>query len=165
MGRLAMSETPPHNPTTAEVHTFRDAVCCGNEDAKVFCDLWYKYCHLIDDILDTREDGRPTMSAEKILESYIIAAVLYNCPFFVQHRAHLFPTVLTVTNQYCDSVAWERSPLKHRRLIADVLRCCGDEMFFMIAMICGGWKHARDVSAKIRERDFLLQHDADGNPI
>lgn len=153
------------HPTAEEFHAYSQRIANGNAEARIFLDLWYRYCHRIDDVLDSREDGRPTMTSEDILETFILAALLYNCAFFVQHRAMLFPTVLTVTNQYCDSVAWERSPKKHRRTIADVMRICGDEMLFMVAMITGGWSLMRKVSPEIRDLDYIKQHDADGNPI
>jgi len=153
------------HPTQAECHAYSERISKGNVEAKIFLDLWFKYCHACDDLLDTREDGRPTMSAEAILETFIMAALLFNCAFFVQHRAMLFPIVLTVTNMYADSVAWEKSPQKHRRTMADVMRTCGDEMTFMVALICGGWQHMRTLSPEIRDIDWVKQHDADGNPI
>lgn len=152
------------NQQNIEAHAFTREVCRGDPSAIQFCDLFYTYCHAIDDLLDTIEDGRPTMPKEEILAIFINAALLYNCPFYLAHRANLFPTVITVTNLYADSVAWERDPRPHRRAMADVLRCCGDEMMLMVAMITGGWKHMRSLSPRIRETDWLRQHDKDGNP-
>jgi hypothetical protein len=141
-----------------EAHAFAMRVANGNPEALEFCDLWYRYCHGIDDLLDTMVDGRPTMTKEKILEIFITAAMLYNCRFYRTHNDLLLGIVFTVTSAYADSVAWEKDPKQHRRVIADVLRTCGDEMFFMIAAITGGWQHMRLLSGEIRERDFVLQH-------
>lgn len=135
-------------------------LCRDDAEAMGFCDLWYHYVHSIDDLLDTAEDGRPRMNSEQILEVFIDAALLYNHSFFRKHRELLFPVVLMVTNMFADSVAWEQSPIKQRRTIANVLSTCGDEMYVLVAMICGGWKHARDIGPRIRERDFTTQHDA-----
>jgi hypothetical protein len=143
---------------------FNAALCLGNQDAVEFCALWMAYVHLIDDILDSREDGRPTMSSEDILGSYALAAALYNSPFYVQHRQMLFPVVLSITNAYADSVAWERSPLNRRRVIADVLRCIGNDLYFIVAIIVGGWAHCRKVSPLLRERSWILQHTEDDKP-
>jgi hypothetical protein len=148
----------------AEAHAFAQEVCKGRADALQFCHLWYRYCHGIDDLVDTMLDGRPKTSAEGILALFAQAAIIYNCPFFVANRNHLFPLVLSITNTFANSVAWERSPMAHRRVMADTLRMCGDEMFFLVAMIVGGWDHMRSLSDKIRERDWLLQHDQKGNP-
>jgi hypothetical protein len=141
-----------------DVHAFTKLVCNDNKDAIDCCDLFYRYCHGIDDLLDTMEDGRPTMPKEEILSIFIMAGCLYNCPFFRKHSMTLFPVIIAITNSYADSVAWERDPLAHRRTIADVLRTVGDDFFFMIAMICGGWSHMRKVSGQIREVDYLRQH-------
>lgn len=152
------------NKSEKTAHDFAKEVCRGDKSAEVFCHLWYVYCHAIDDLIDTMEDGRPTMNPEQILAMFANAALLYNCPFFVANRNHLFPIVLSVTNAYADSVMWEKSPLWRRRAMADTLRMCGDEMFFMIAMLIGGWDHMRSVSGKIRERDWVLQHDEYNHP-
>lgn len=138
-------------------HTFAIEVCNGNQEAMVFVTLWYRYCHRIDDLLDTREDGRPIMSAEEILETFLLAAMLYSCPFYKKHSDMLLSTVITTTNAYADSVAWERSPIDHRRNIGNILRTCGNEMFFLVATITGGISHMRKVSQRIRETDFLRQ--------
>lgn len=160
-----MSFDPKGNhPNNAECHAFTQEICCGNKDAAMFCALWYNYCHGIDDIIDTKEDGRPTMSNEQILGIFANAALLYNCPFFIAHRSNLFPIALMVTNMYADSVLWEKSPINRRRIMADAMRTCGDEMLFMVALICGGWEKMRDISPRIRERDWELQHDENDQP-
>jgi len=139
-------------------------ICLGNLDALHYCNLWFKYCHGIDDLLDTSIDGRPIMSKEEILSLFFQAACLFNSKFFVEHRQLLFPIVLQVTNTYADSVEWEQSPKAHLRVIADVLRTCGNEMLIMVALICGGEKHMRTVSQVLKEKAWLLQHDNSGNP-
>jgi hypothetical protein len=147
-----------------EAETWGKVLCCGNLDAMTFCDLWYRYCHAIDDLLDTMEDGRPTMSQEQVLSIFFNAAFLYNCPFYRSNAHLLSPVVVMVTNMYADSVVWERSPIARRRIMADVLRTCGDEMYFAVALICGGERHMRDMSLKIRERDWIGQHDDNDQP-
>ena len=129
-----------------------------------FCDCWYKYCHAIDDLVDTIEDGRPTMSKEEIISIFLNAAFLYNMPFFKQYAHLLFPVVITITNMWADTVAWEKSPIYRRRVMADVLRTAGNEMYFMVALITGGEAHMRDMSLKIRERDWIGQHDEQDRP-
>ena len=148
-----------------EAKKFCVELCCGNQAAMTFCGTWYDYCHWIDDLVDTIQDGRPVMSKEQILSIFFKAAILYNHSFFLENRGLLFPIILETTNMYQVSVAWEKSPLLHRRTIADVFRCCGNRMFSLIALICGGEKHMLEMTKRINERDYLLQHDAAGNPI
>ena len=140
------------------------ALCKENAEAMAFCDCWYKYCHAIDDLVDTIEDGRPTMSKEEIISIFLNAAFLYNMPFFKQYAHLLFPVVITITNMWADTVAWEKSPIYRRRVMADVLRTAGNEMYFMVALITGGEAHMRDMSLKIRERDWIGQHDEQDRP-
>jgi len=136
----------------------------GDKEAMAFNDLWYRYVHGIDDLIDTALDGRTRMSQDQIIEVFINAALLYNTPFFIRHRNLLFPIVLSITNTFANSVLWERSPLNRRRIMADVWRTCGDEMYDMVAMIVGGWNHVRTVSPLIRDRDWIGQHDKQDKP-
>lgn len=139
--------------------------CCnGDKEAINFCHMWFTYCHAIDDLIDTQISGAITMTPEAILEIFVQANLLYNCSFYRQYQSALQPVVLVITNAYADSVEWEKSDVKRRATIADVLRCCGNEMFFTVAMICGGWKHARSVSSRIREMSWELQHDDNDQP-
>lgn len=139
-------------------------VCKGDSDAMLFCGLWFGYCHAIDDLIDNMEDGRATTRPEEILKMLVTAAVIYNSNFYRRHQEQLFPMVISITNAYADSVAWERSPCKSHRVIADVLRCVGNEMFFMVALLCGGYDHMRTMSPKIRDRSWRLQHDDQDRP-
>ena len=139
-------------------------LCGGNQSAMAFNDLFYKYCHAIDDLIDTMRDGRPRMSKDEIISIYFNAALLYNSTFFVANREMLFPIILDITGTYAVSVAWEQSPEKHRRIIADVFRTCGNRMYYMVALLCGGEQHALNMIRRIHERDYLLQHNRDGSP-
>lgn len=157
-----MSDDPQHR--SALVKDAAAAVCLGNAAALQCCDIWFDYCHGIDDVFDTRVDGRPTMTNAQLMKIFWAAAMLYNCEFYVAHQKQLFPIVIMVTNAYADVVDWERAPEERRRKIADVLRCCGNEFFFAVAMIVGGLNHMRAVSPRIRETSWTLQHDENGDP-
>lgn len=140
------------------------ALCNGNAEAMDFCDLWYNYCHGIDDLIDTMNDGRPRMSRDQMIDLFWHAALLYNSPFYKTNSQLLFPVVLTTTNNYSDSVAWEQASAKHLRAMGDVMRTCGNEIYKMVALICGGRGHMQQMGRLIMERDWLGQHDKDGNP-
>lgn len=140
-------------------------LCKGNQSAMHFCDLWYRYCHGIDDLIDTLRDGRPRMSKDQMVGLFFQAALLYGSEFFVNNRDALLPIVLLVTNTYRDSIAWEHASTSHLRQMADIFRTCGNEMYVMVALICGGEEHMRTMSMKIKERDWLGQHDREGNPV
>jgi hypothetical protein len=139
-------------------------LCCGDKTAMFAIDMWYELCHGVDDILDTMKDGRPKMSKAQILSVFFKAMQFYNTPFYVNNRAFLFPVAIQTHNMYADSMEWEGSSIKRRRLMADVMRTCGNEMYFMVALLKGGEKHMRNMSPKIRERDWIGQHDKDDRP-
>lgn len=162
-GDSVMAEIEPMN--AVEAAKWNEALCNGDASAMAFCNLWYTYCHSIDDILDTMRDGRPRMSKDELLSTFFNAAMLYNSAFFVANRNLLMPIVLDITANYAVSVGWEKSPATHLRAMANVFRTCGNRMYYMVALICGGEKHALDMIRKIHERDFLLQNDAMGRPL
>ena len=157
--------TPIGSNDAQEAVKWNNELCGGNQSAMAFNDLFYRYCHAIDDLIDTMRDGRPRMSKDQVISIYFNAALLYNSSFYQANREMLFPIILDITGTYAVSVGWENSPEKHRRLIADVFRTCGNRMYYMVALLCGGEQHALDMIRRIHERDFLRQHDQSGNPV
>jgi hypothetical protein len=154
----------PSKDVAQDAILWNHEICMGNQDAMFFNDVWYKYCHGIDDLIDTMEDGRPTLNKDEIISQFFNAAILYSSRFFREHCEMLLPIALQITNEYADSVAWERSPQKHLRAIGDAMRTCGNKMYQMVALICGGELHMKAIGRKIQERDWLAQHDKDGYP-
>lgn len=147
-----------------EAYKWNVELCCGNQEAMSFCDAWYRYCHSIDDCIDEMEDGHITLSKDEIIGTFFQAAMLYNSPFWRQYSNMLFPLVLNITDDYATSVQWEKSPLLHRRVLANTLRQCGNRMYSMIALIAGGPEHMKTMSRKIQERDYVAQNYPDGTP-
>jgi hypothetical protein len=121
-------------------------------------DKWNNYCHAIDDLVDEKR------GVESLLEILASAAELYSHPFWLANWFNLRPIVISVTNAYADSVAWEKSPEGSERAMADVLRLCGVEMYCMVAAICGGFSHMRKLSPRIRRQSWDSNHDGAGNP-
>lgn len=155
-------------PTPGELASaakFNATLCKGDQEAMSFCDIWYRYCHGIDDLIDTMQDGRPRMSKDQMVSLFFTAALLYNSSFYVRHRDILAPIILQITNTYRDSIAWEKSSDLQLRKMGDVFRTCGNEMYVMIALVLGGEAHMRQMSLLIKERDFALQHDKEGHPL
>lgn len=156
-------EIPPITPENSQkARDWNIAICKGDQDAMNCNNLAFSFFHALDDFRDEREDGRPKMNDEQTIEMFAITAAFYNCPFYVRNREMLFPIMLNITNSWADSLMWERSSLKHRRTIANVLSAVGDEFYMAVALICGGWSHMRAISGKLRERDWLSQHGENG---
>jgi hypothetical protein len=119
----------------AEARKWNSELCCGNQSAMAFCDLYYAHAHSWDDLIDTMRDGRPRMSREQILSILFGTALMYNSSFFIANREMLFPIFLDVLGTYAVSVGWEQSPKEHLRKIADISRTCGNRVYYMVGLI------------------------------
>lgn len=120
---------------------------------------WAPYVHAIDDIVDEE------VSAEGKIAAFARAAYLYTHPFFMKHAGALRQVVLLVTNMYADSVAWEKSDVDWQRDWSDHNRHAGMEMVIAVAMIVGGYEHARAISLEQRVICYVGHHDREGAPI
>lgn len=150
---------------SALARKWNEELCCGNQAAMQFNDLWYFFIHAADDLIDTMQDGRPTLSKQQIIGIFFHACILYNSPFYVANRELLYPLILDITSEYIVSVEWERSPKAHLRTMADIFRMAASRMYYMVALLCGGQDHALRMIKQIHEQDFLKQHSPDGRPI
>ena len=119
---------------------------------------WATYCHAIDDLIDQ------AFTPELLLGVLAQAAELYTHNFYARHGFHLRPLILTITSAYADSVRWEKSKDRGEQTMSDVLRLSGVEMYVLVAGICGGWAHMRDISRIVRQETWKANHDAAGNP-
>jgi hypothetical protein len=136
--------------------------CCGgNEEAMGFLNLWRRYVHGIDDLID--RPGR--VGAEEILRTFALAAELYSHPFYLRHIGHLRGLVFSITNAYADSVGWERSEVDWQRSWADHYRHVGAEMVLAVAFLCAGYEHMRSVSRELRIVCWHEHHTPGGKPV
>jgi len=131
--------------------------CLGQPDAMDFLTLWSDYVHGIDDLIDevTEPEFRIGLFAQ--------ALNLYNHPFYLKHRERLYPVILSCTNLYADSVAWEKSDDEWRRQFSDWARHGGAEMVLAVAGIVGGYRHMRSISLELRTVNYQEHHDEKGN--
>ena len=134
--------------------------CCGNPEAMDFLNQWRAYVHAIDDIVDGDTPGH-----EALLATFAQAISLYSHPFYLNHLRELRQIALNCTNAYADSVAWEKSPHRYQAEFADAYRHFGAEMVLAVAMICGGYQHARSFSLELRTICWMEHHTPDGRPV
>jgi hypothetical protein len=120
--------------------------------------FWAPYCHQIDDIIDGARTG-----PEEILGTFALAIALYSHPFFLRHLSALRQVALNVTSMYADSVGWEKAK-DWRQVWADHHRHCGLEMVAAVAMICGGYSHARQLMPELRAMAWHEHHNPNGKP-
>jgi len=135
-----------------------ERVCCGDREAMDFiANHWMPYAGEVDDIID----GHIT-TPEQILNVFARAAYLYTHPFFVKHAAVLRTLILLCTNTFADTVAWEKSPDDWKRQWADHHRHTGMDVVLAVAMICGGYEHARLCSQEQRSLCYHEHHNRKG---
>lgn len=119
---------------------------------------WAPYCHQVDDLIDG-ERSKP----EEILATFALAITLYSHPFFLRHVSALRQVALNTTSMYADSVGWEKAQ-DWRGTWADHHRHCALEMVAAVAMICGGYTHARQLMPELRKMAWHEHHNQNGKP-
>lgn len=125
---------------------------------------WAPYCHQVDDIIDGEREA-----AEDILATFALAITLYSHPFYLRNIAALRQVALNVTSMYADTVRWERpggrqKPTDWQLAWADHHRHAALEMVAAVAMICGGYTHARAMMPELRTMAWHEHHDHQGRP-
>jgi len=125
-----------------------------------FLNHWRAYVHAIDDIVDGETPGH-----EALLATFAQAIPLYSHPFYLRNISALRQIALNCTNAYADTVAWEHSKHKWQAAFADHYRHFGAEMVLAVAMICGGYAHARSFSLELRTICWMEHHTSDGRPV
>lgn len=121
-------------------------ICLNNSEAELFLSLWTRYIHAIDDI----EDKATT--PEFRLRTFIQAAEVYSCSFYLKNIIQLKQMVYTITNMYTDSLI---SPDKEFNKWA---AHAGIEMFLTVALIVGGYDHMRSISTELRAITYCKHH-------
>jgi len=136
-------------------------ICRSDPEAMDFlANYWARYCHEIDDIIDGDRVG-----PELILGTFALAIELYSHPFYIKHLAGLRQVARNITSTYADTVAWEQGPADWQRKWAEHHRHCSNEMVQAVAMICGGYEHARAIMPELRAMAYHEHHDREGKAI
>lgn len=136
------------------------AMMRGNTAAIAFLMLWRRYCHSIDDLIDGDLKGN-----QELLRTLALAAEVYNHPFYVEHRALLYPIARRVTIVYAVVVDWEHSPTDWKRQWADHYRHAAVEMWITIADMLGGYDHALPWVRECFATAYVQHHAPDHHPV
>lgn len=116
----------------------------GNAAAAEWLLAWFRFCHLLDDLVD--RDTPVPLTANVIAASLVdfIRVVSFN-PFYGLHKAQLFGLVVQAANAWVDSEEGQQP--------RDVLKGMWHEVLYHTAFITGGWGVLRGVSA-LRGYDY-----------
>jgi len=120
------------------------------------------YCHLLDDIIDENEFKTPEQLFK--LQSLFLD-ILSSDIYSNKLRFFLYPVFQQMLNTYADSVKWEHSDIEWKKQHADILRCCGNEVTFVLVKLFAGYETMREISSLIREEAYNRQHNEKGECI
>jgi len=119
----------------------------GNREAAVFLCDWDAFCGLLDDVVD--EPARVT-DERLVRETLNLLVSLCGHGWPRDHAAQLLPVMLVSANAWLDANRLARSEEHRDRLSSDVLKSSYREMDHLVAYLCGGHSHMREVSANRR---------------
>lgn len=124
--------------------TYKELGMMIGVEAIEFLDLWQRYVHDIDDVIDEPKDK------EKICRTFVQAALIYSHPVFIRYKDSLLPVVLNLSNTYMDSVIWEESEVKWKSRDARCLCHAGYDMMFTLVWLIAGFDALRKISDRLR---------------
>src|SRR5208283_1061444 len=137
---------------------FVKRLCCGKPEAISFFLEWYAWVHGIDDLIDEGLGSgvpglEPAEARQRIVNTFAQAVVVLSHPFYVKHVDALRMTAVLVANRYADTVNYEYADKAEswQKQWADHHRGVAMEMAMAVALICGGWAHARSLSQELVE--------------
>lgn len=132
---------------------FQEA-CKGNEDAVDFLVRMADIIKAWDDFYDN--EPVTALAIDKALADSLFG--LEDNSFYKIHRNELWPILLLSWLGWKDANALRESG-QHNKPMARVLKNYCDNLVLICAFICGGMKHASDMSMKVREHYLGTIHD------
>lgn len=140
---------------TEELHELIIRAANGNQEAFEFIVLWHDVCHGIDDVVDEK-----TLNSEKKIDSFNSIFRLCEHPFYKKYSQTLYPIIVLTSNAYADSTMTNMPEYQK-----DTLRFFGNELVFLTAFICGGYKLMRELSSEFRLLSDKEHHNINNEPI
>ena len=129
-------------------------------EAIVFLQAYSAYIHAVDDIIDEK-----ITEEEKILKAFGRALYLYSSNFYVKNSTSLFPLLLSIHNDYADSIKMEHSSEEWQKKTADVLRLGGFKVTLTVVGLVAGYDAMREVSMMMRKYAYDMHHNSEGKSI
>lgn len=131
---------------------FINECCLGNRSAAQFCRAYINYCHSLDDLLDRDNDesNPPDYVVRVQMEMF---ATLSSNGFFLEHKAALLALMLSGFHAWIDSMDWQASGDPVKVYDADCLKGVYHGVFYHVALLVGGYDHARKISKSHRSFD------------
>src|SRR5512146_1929752 len=136
------------SPATLEIVRI---ACNGNREAELFCEAFIRWCHWMDDIVDTDKAWSLQETVEVNLQ---ILLTLPANPFYEQHKSSLMPLIIQAFRAFVDSTRMEMAPDVRDRRAADVLKSNYHEVIWHVAFLVGGFDHMTEVTRMCRKFNY-----------
>lgn len=134
------SVTP--KPTTQEEEALYARACLGNASAATFLRVIGRLGQLLDDLADGDAADRSAAAAKA---AFMFFGEVGTNDFYVVHSKALAPALVGTALAWDASNDWARSENRISRMFAFVERHHDEHVIFLVALLIGGWDHARGV--------------------
>jgi hypothetical protein len=133
----------------------------GNEQAFNFMSQFLVLAHKVDDVIDG-----DTKFRYKIAEVFMEVVQFYSTdPFYLAHRALLYPIIIITMDAYTNSVLWEGQEGIDRQQLSDALRSTGIMVINFVALLTHGTVEGmRSISPQMVLDSWATHHNPDGTP-
>lgn len=121
---------------------------CGNQDAVNLLHCISTVARLADDIVDGDSEDRFADMSRLWFQTLVVAP---SNPFYQQNRAALAAVLANIGLTWEASEDWRRSEAEKTRMFAFVLRECTEQFVVTVALLTGGYDHARTVIRELHE--------------
>jgi hypothetical protein len=153
-----MSSQEERKENTGKVGDVIKVACKGNPHAEAYLMAVAVISRTMDDLFDK---DCPVSDADVCKTFFLLLGGLQLNPFYRENTSGLVGVHIAAFNAWMDANGWEKDSDESKRLYAHVTRDFINELFGVVAFICGGYEHMREVSILARET-FLKEVESNG---
>lgn len=121
---------------------------CGNSDAVNLLHCISAIAQLADDIVDGDSENRFADMGRLCFQTLVVAP---SNPFFQKHHAALAPVLANISLTWEATEEWRHSEQEKTRMFAFVMRECSEQFAVTVALLTGGYDHARAVIRELHD--------------
>lgn len=114
----------------------------GDPDAAKLLHCISEIARLADDIVDGDSEDAFADMGRLCFQALVVAP---SNPFFQKHHSALAPVLANISLTWEATEEWRQSTNEKTRMFAFVLRECSEQIAVTVALLTGGYEHARKV--------------------
>lgn len=138
-------------PTAEDEAALIARACLGNASAAAFLRCIGRMCQLLDDLADGAVADRSGAAARAV---FLFFGEIGTNDFYLAHSKALAPVIIGSALAWDASNEWATAESRLSRMFAFVERHHDEHITFLVALLIGGWDHARAV---MREAHLLYR--------